>query len=85
MKEIQPDVIIHCAAYTNVNQAEKEPNQAFLINSYGTRNVAFASEQIGAKLVNISTDYVFDGNASSPYSVFDPPNPLNIYGKSKLH
>ncbi|NDI36226.1 dTDP-4-dehydrorhamnose reductase [Chengkuizengella sediminis] len=84
MKEIHPDIVIHCAAYTNVNFAEKEPNQAFLINSYGTRNVATASEQIRAKLVYVSTDYVFDGSASSPYTEFDQTNPLNQYGKSKL-
>ncbi|MFS1512908.1 dTDP-4-dehydrorhamnose reductase [Chengkuizengella sp. SCS-71B] len=84
MKEIHPDVVIHCAAYTNVNLAEKEPNQAFLINGYGTRNIAAASEQIGSKLVYISTDYVFDGNTSSPYTEFDQTNPLNQYGKSKL-
>ncbi|NBI28715.1 dTDP-4-dehydrorhamnose reductase [Chengkuizengella marina] len=84
MKEIHPDVVIHCAAYTDVNMAENKPDQSFLINSYGTRNVATASEQIGSKLVYISTDYVFDGNTSSPYTEFAQTNPLNQYGKSKL-
>jgi dTDP-4-dehydrorhamnose reductase len=76
--------IIHAAAYTKVDLAESEPNQAFLINAYGTRNVAVVSEAVGAKLVYISTDYVFDGMATTPYNEFAPTNPLSVYGKSKL-
>jgi len=82
--EVRPDVVIHAAAYTKVDLAESEPDQAFLINAYGTRNVAVASEAVGAKLVYISTDYVFDGTANVPYNEFAPTNPLSIYGKSKL-
>ncbi|MBW7650387.1 dTDP-4-dehydrorhamnose reductase [Anoxybacillus sp. ST4] len=82
--EIRPDVVIHAAAYTKVDLAESEPDQAFLINAYGTRNVAVVSEAVGAKLVYISTDYVFDGTATTPYNEFAPTNPLSIYGKSKL-
>ncbi|WP_461202264.1 dTDP-4-dehydrorhamnose reductase [Anoxybacillus sp. TBDG-1] len=82
--EIRPDVVIHAAAYTKVDLAESEPDQAFLINAYGTRNVAVVSEAVGAKLVYISTDYVFDGMATTPYNEFAPTNPLSIYGKSKL-
>ncbi|MGG4000406.1 dTDP-4-dehydrorhamnose reductase [Anoxybacillus kestanbolensis] len=82
--EIRPDVVIHAAAYTKVDLAESEPDQAFLINAYGTRNVAVVSEAVGAKLVHISTDYVFDGMATTPYNEFAPTNPLSIYGKSKL-
>lgn len=82
--EIRPDVVIHAAAYTKVDLAESEPDQAFFINAYGTRNVAVVSEAVGAKLVYISTDYVFDGMATTPYNEFAPTNPLSIYGKSKL-
>ncbi|ASS98125.1 MULTISPECIES: dTDP-4-dehydrorhamnose reductase [Geobacillus] len=82
--EVHPDVVIHAAAYTKVDLAESEPDQAFLINAYGMRNVAVASEAVGAKLVYISTDYVFDGMANTPYNEFAPTNPLSVYGKSKL-
>lgn len=84
ISEVKPDVVIHAAAYTKVDQAESEPDQAFLINAYGTRNVAVASEEVGAKLVYISTDYVFDGKATTPYNEFAPTNPQSVYGKSKL-
>ena len=84
ISEVNPDVVIHAAAYTKVDLAESEPDQAFLINAYGTRNVAVVSEVVGAKLVYISTDYVFDGTANVPYNEFAPTNPLSVYGKSKL-
>ena len=84
ISEVNPDVVIHAAAYTKVDLAESEPDQAFLINAYGTRNVVVASEAIGAKLVYVSTDYVFDGTANVPYNEFAPTNPLGVYGKSKL-
>ena len=80
----QPDVIINTAAYTNVNQAEKEPDIAFAINANGPRYLAEAAQQLKAKLIHISTDFVFDGNKESPYINFDVPNPINSYGKSKL-
>lgn len=79
-----PDVVIHCAAYTKVDQAESEPDVAFRINAEGARNAALAAEQIGAKFVYISTDYVFDGKTDRPYLEHDPPNPLSVYGKTKL-
>jgi len=82
--DIRPDVVIHAAAHTKVDLAESEPDQAFLINAYGTRNVAVVAEALGAKLVYVSTDYVFDGTANKPYSEFDTTNPLGVYGKSKL-
>ncbi|STO36084.1 dTDP-4-dehydrorhamnose reductase [[Flavobacterium] thermophilum] len=82
--KVNPDVVIHTAAYTKVDLAESEPDQAFAINAYGTRNVAVASEKVGAKLVYVSTDYVFDGTANVPYHEFAPTNPLSVYGKSKL-
>ncbi|MBB6176096.1 dTDP-4-dehydrorhamnose reductase [Anoxybacillus tengchongensis] len=84
ISEVKPDVVVHAAAYTKVDLAESQPDQAFLINAYGTRNVAVASEAVGAKLVYISTDYVFDGMATTPYNELAPTNPLSVYGKSKL-
>lgn len=78
-----PDVIIHCAAYTAVDQAETDVEQAYRVNAAGTRNVVVAAEKIGAKLVYISTDYVFDGMGNSPYHEYDNTNPQGIYGKSK--
>jgi dTDP-4-dehydrorhamnose reductase len=84
ISEVNPDVVIHAAAHTKVDLAESEPDRAFLINAYGTRNVAIASQAVGAKLVYVSTDYVFDGTANTPYNEFATTNPLGVYGKSKL-
>jgi len=84
ISNVTPDVVIHAAAYTKVDLAESEQDQAFLVNAYGTRNVAVASEAVGAKLVYVSTDYVFDGTATTPYNEFSPTNPMSVYGKSKL-
>jgi dTDP-4-dehydrorhamnose reductase len=84
VQTIQPDLIIHAAAYTDVDRAETEVDQAFLVNAYGTRNIVLAARVIQAKLVYISTDYVFDGSRSTPYHEFVPPSPLNVYGQSKL-
>ncbi|GAB1805390.1 dTDP-4-dehydrorhamnose reductase [Priestia megaterium] len=81
---VKPGIVIHSAAHTKVDLAESEPDQAFLINAYGTRNVAVAAEAVGAKLVYVSTDYVFDGTADEPYNEFSPTSPLGVYGKSKL-
>ncbi|MCQ2009537.1 dTDP-4-dehydrorhamnose reductase [Sporolactobacillus sp. STSJ-5] len=81
--EIKPDVVCHTAAYTAVDQAETDRDGAFLVNAIGTRNVALASEEIGAKLVYVSTDYVFNGEKKSAYSEFDFPSPLGVYGQSK--
>jgi dTDP-4-dehydrorhamnose reductase len=82
--EIKPDIIVHCAAYTKVDDAEKEQDLAFLINAIGTRNIAISSEKYGSKLVYFSTDYVFNGEENKPYTEFDNTNPLGVYGKSKL-
>jgi len=81
---LNPDVVIHCAAYTSVDQAETESDQAYLVNSIGTGNVAIASEKVGAKQIFISTDYVFDGNKQTPYKEHDETNPRTVYGRSKL-
>jgi dTDP-4-dehydrorhamnose reductase len=78
-----PDVIIHCAAYTAVDLAETEEDQAYQVNAYGTRNLAIAAERIGCKICYISTDYVFDGTSTTPYREYDNTNPTSIYGKSK--
>ena len=82
--KLSPDIVINCAAYTKVDQAEKEQALAYKINAVGARNVSFASFKIKAKVIYFSTDYIFDGNKGSPYIEFDKPNPLSIYGKSKL-
>ena len=87
LKQIQtycPDVIIHCAAYTAVDRAEEEPERAFAVNEVGTRHIAEASKKIDAKLLYISTDYVFPGTGTKPYETTDAPEPQNVYGRSKL-
>ena len=83
-REISPDIVINCAAYTKVDQAEKNKDTAYLVNTIGAKNVSFASFKVKAKVVYFSTDYVFDGIKNSPYNEFDKPNPLSVYGKSKL-
>ncbi|MGH7232848.1 MAG: dTDP-4-dehydrorhamnose reductase [Nitrospiraceae bacterium] len=81
---VQPDVIIHAAAYTQVDKAEDEPERAMAVNADGTRRVAQAAAQARARLIYLSTDYVFDGEKNSPYDEADPPHPINVYGRSKL-
>ena len=83
-KSIQPDVVINCAAYTKVDKAEEEQDLTYRVNAIGAKNVSFAAFKVNAKVVYFSTDYVFDGNKGSPYIEFDKPNPLSVYGKSKL-
>jgi dTDP-4-dehydrorhamnose reductase len=82
--DVKPDLVVHAAAYTYVDDCEKNPEKAYLINALGTRNVVLASQKVRAKLLYISTDYIFDGEKKKPYFEFDPPNPLSVYGKSKL-
>ncbi|ADO58765.1 dTDP-4-dehydrorhamnose reductase [Paenibacillus polymyxa] len=81
--QYQPNAIIHCAAYTAVDAAESDIDTAYQVNATGTRNMALAAEKTGAKLVYISTDYVFDGTAEGLYHEYDNTNPQSIYGKSK--
>jgi len=78
------DYCINCAAYTNVEQAEKKPEKAFAVNADGVKNIAVACKKYNVVLVHISTDYVFDGEKEEGYLTTDLPNPINQYGKSKL-
>jgi dTDP-4-dehydrorhamnose reductase len=84
--DMVPDVIVNCAAYTAVDGCESEVELAWKVNAKGPEYLAGAAEQLGARLIHISTDYVFDGHkpAPSPYLETDKPNPLSQYGKSKL-
>ena len=79
----RPEVVIHGAAYTQVDQAEQEIDLAWAVNAVGTQNIAMACKQVGARLVYISSDYVFDGKLGRPYTEIDAPNPLSAYGQSK--
>jgi len=80
----RPDVIINAAAYTAVDAAEEDPEAAMAVNAAGAQNIARAARINGAQVLHISTDYVFDGEASVPYLPEDRPGPLNVYGESKL-
>ncbi|MDQ1000812.1 dTDP-4-dehydrorhamnose reductase [Neobacillus niacini] len=84
ISEVKPDVILHCAAYTNVDAAEENEEAAYQVNAAGTEYLAKAAKQIGAKMLYVSTDYVFDGSASEPYEVDEPTKPLGAYGRTKL-
>jgi dTDP-4-dehydrorhamnose reductase len=83
-KVIKPDLIINCAAYTNVDGCEENIDTAYRVNAIGARNLAIASAETNSRLLHISTDFVFDGRTKEPYIEFDKTNPLSIYGKSKL-
>ena len=80
----RPDLVIHTAAYTDVDGCERNPETAFTVNAQGTRRVAEGATKANARLIYISTDYVFDGKKTEPYTERDPVNPLNVYGRSKL-
>ena len=82
--DIQPDIIINCAAHTGVDKAETDIENSFAINELGPKYLAEQSLKHGALLIHISTDYVFDGNKAEPYLEIDTPNPQGVYGKSKL-
>jgi dTDP-4-dehydrorhamnose reductase len=81
--KLQPHIIIHIAAYTDVDGCERNEEKAFAVNAEGTRHVALAALRCRAKLIYLSTDYVFDGNKREPYVESDLPHPLNTYGRSK--
>jgi dTDP-4-dehydrorhamnose reductase len=81
---VQPDVVFHCAAWTAVDACESEPDRAVLLNGLAVRWVAEGCHRVGAHLVHVSTDYVFDGTLHRPYVEWDAPNPQSVYGRSKL-
>ena len=83
-RQVRPYAIINCAAYTAVDACEKEEDLAFRINAIGARNLSIAASETGAKLMHVSTDYVFDGNGTRPYRETDPTGPQGAYGRTKL-
>ena len=84
VREVKPYAIINCAAYTAVDACEKEEDLAFRINDIGPRNLSIAATETGAKMMHVSTDYVFDGNGTRPYRETDPTGPQGAYGRTKL-
>lgn len=84
LQKFQPDLVINAAAYTAVDKAESEKDKAYAVNAHGAANIAKAAETSQARLIHISTDFVFDGTKSRPYLPEDIPNPLSVYGVSKL-
>jgi dTDP-4-dehydrorhamnose reductase len=80
---IGPDVVVHSGAWTDVDGCELDPDRAFAVNAMGTRHVADGARQVGAHVVYISTDYVFDGTKPAPYHEWDEPSPVSVYGRSK--
>jgi dTDP-4-dehydrorhamnose reductase len=84
LASVRPDAVVNCAAYTNVDGCESNEEICFAVNSIGVENLAIESRSIGAKFVTISTDYVFDGTSNGFYIEEDVPNPIGVYGKSKL-
>lgn len=84
IERFRPHVVIHTAAMTDVDGCELNPEGAYSVNALGTRNVAVACQRCDAPLLYVSTDYVFDGTKVGPYLEFDEPNPINVYGRSKL-
>jgi dTDP-4-dehydrorhamnose reductase len=83
-KKTEPDIIINCAAYTDVDKAEEEPHRAFWVNEKGTENIVLTCRELGIDLCYLSTDYVFNGEKKAPYLPDDKPDPVNAYGASKL-
>lgn len=82
--ELKPDLVINAAAYTAVDQAEKDSELAYAVNGLGVKYLALACQKIRARILHISTDFIFDGASTSPYQTDSEPNPLNVYGASKL-
>jgi dTDP-4-dehydrorhamnose reductase len=83
IRRIQPDAVVHCAAWTAVDAAEEQPDLCRKINGEGTRQVALACREVGCRMLYLSTDYVFDGSGERPWKPEDPPHPLNVYGQTK--
>jgi dTDP-4-dehydrorhamnose reductase len=82
--QVKPDVVFNATAWNRVDAAEAEPERAFAVNAHAPRTLARAASDVGARLVHVSTDYVFDGSSPRPYSENDEPRPLSVYGASKL-
>ena len=83
IEKLRPDIVIHVAAYTDVDGCELDEKKAFAVNAEGTKHITLAASRCRAKVVYLSTDYIFDGNKREPYLENDPPSPLNVYGHSK--
>ena len=83
VREVSPDLVLNAAAYTDVDGAESDEIQAFRVNALGAHNLALACGEGGIPLTHVSTDFVFDGEATEPYTEFDRPNPRGVYGRSK--
>ncbi len=83
-RSTKASAIINCAAYTAVDKQESDVDLSYKINAIGPRNLAIAATEVGARLVHVSTDYVFDGNGTRPYIEFDKTGPVSVYGKTKL-
>jgi dTDP-4-dehydrorhamnose reductase len=81
---VRPHVVIHAGAWTAVDACEGDPDRAYAVNALGTRHIAEAARRVGAHVVYVSTDYVFDGTSTRPYLEWDAPNPMSVYGRSKL-
>jgi len=84
IRRYKPDILIHCAAFTDVDGCEIDKKKAYLTNAIGTQYVVEGCEDVNCKMVYLSTDFVFDGKKGSPYSEMDSPNPLSTYGETKL-
>ena len=84
LSEVQPELVVNTAAMHHVERCEQEPEKAFAVNALGSRNLALKVRDLGAVLMHVSTDYVFDGSKRSPYEEQDAPHPLTVYGNSKL-
>ena len=83
-RERRPDVVVHCAAFAAVDPCEEQAGDAYRVNGFGTQNVALACAAVGAKLIVLSTDFIFDGRKREPYFETDLPGPLSVYARSKL-
>ncbi|WP_432665329.1 dTDP-4-dehydrorhamnose reductase [Wukongibacter baidiensis] len=81
--ECTPDVVINAAAFTHVDNCETNRDLAFKVNALGAKNIAMTCEEFRSKLIHLSTDYVFNGSSKTPYSEYDLPSPINVYGKTK--
>lgn len=84
IENVKPDAILHCAAFTNVDAAEEQKEAAYAVNALGPKYLAQAASKVGAKMVYVSTDYVFNGTASEPYEPDQATDPLGVYGETKL-